>query len=127
MEVTASLNNPTSGRTKVIDTTNDMNNSAARNWTSNVTDRTSNVTVGPDVVRNLIHSGEKVGNELVNEFPSSYATKLTPTTSTKANLLKHEANVPNDADYDVWLPLASVHEVNDRMKNSLYGNLLFFG
>ncbi|GJX79332.1 hypothetical protein Tco_0327481 [Tanacetum coccineum] len=31
------------------------------------------------------------------------------------------ANEPNDADYDVWLPLASVHEVNDRMKNSLYG------
>ncbi|GKB99261.1 hypothetical protein Tco_0985398 [Tanacetum coccineum] len=34
---------------------------------------------------------------------------------------KNEANVPNDADYDVWLPLASVHKVNDRMKNSLYG------
>ncbi|GKC63713.1 zinc finger, CCHC-type containing protein, partial [Tanacetum coccineum] len=30
------------------------------------------------------------------------------------------ANVPNDADYDVWLPLDTVHEVNDRMKNSLY-------
>ncbi|GKB71650.1 hypothetical protein Tco_0933062 [Tanacetum coccineum] len=31
-----------------------------------------------------------------------------------------KANVPNDADYDVWLPLDSVHKVNDRMKNSLY-------
>nr|GEW23202.1 zinc knuckle CX2CX4HX4C [Tanacetum cinerariifolium] len=27
----------------------------------------------------------------------------------------------NDADYNVWLPLALVHEVNSRMKNSLYG------
>nr|GEW87038.1 ribonuclease H-like domain-containing protein [Tanacetum cinerariifolium] len=34
---------------------------------------------------------------------------------------KLEENVPNDANYDVWLPLASVHEVNDRVKNSLYG------
>ncbi|GJR84790.1 RNA-directed DNA polymerase, eukaryota [Tanacetum coccineum] len=43
-----------------------------------------------------------------------------PKSLTKANLRKFEANVPNGADYDVWLPLASVHEVNDRMKNSLY-------
>ncbi|GJZ70327.1 hypothetical protein Tco_0633877 [Tanacetum coccineum] len=33
---------------------------------------------------------------------------------------KLEANVPNDADYDVWLPLDSVHKVNDIMKNLLY-------
>ncbi|GJV65045.1 hypothetical protein Tco_1475873 [Tanacetum coccineum] len=46
---------------------------------------------------------------------SSYATKLSPTSLTKANLRKLEANVPNDADYDLWLPLASVHKVNDRM------------
>nr|GEZ09354.1 zinc knuckle CX2CX4HX4C [Tanacetum cinerariifolium] len=32
-----------------------------------------------------------------------------------------EANVPNDPDYDVWLPLDLVHEVNDKMKNFLYG------
>ncbi|GKB02342.1 hypothetical protein Tco_0830431 [Tanacetum coccineum] len=32
---------------------------------------------------------------------------------------KLEANLPNDSDYDIWLPLASVHEVNDRIKNSL--------
>ncbi|GJX55613.1 ribonuclease H-like domain-containing protein [Tanacetum coccineum] len=32
-----------------------------------------------------------------------------------------QKNVPNDADFDIWLPLASVHGVNDRMKNSLYG------
>ncbi|GKA20267.1 hypothetical protein Tco_0700256 [Tanacetum coccineum] len=31
------------------------------------------------------------------------------------------ANVPNHVDYDHWLPLASVDEVNDRMKNYLYG------
>ncbi|GKE12681.1 zinc knuckle CX2CX4HX4C containing protein [Tanacetum coccineum] len=50
-----------------------------------------------------------------------YANKLSPSVSTKANLWKMDANVPNDADYDVWLPLASVHEVNDIMKNSFYG------
>ncbi|GKA22163.1 zinc knuckle CX2CX4HX4C containing protein [Tanacetum coccineum] len=33
---------------------------------------------------------------------------------------KNGVNVPDDADYDVWLPLASVHEVNDKMKNSMY-------
>ncbi|GKA22281.1 reverse transcriptase domain-containing protein [Tanacetum coccineum] len=38
-----------------------------------------------------------------------------------ANLRKHEDNVPKDADYDVWLPLITVHEVNDRIKNSDYG------
>ncbi|GJU80435.1 zinc knuckle CX2CX4HX4C containing protein [Tanacetum coccineum] len=31
------------------------------------------------------------------------------------------SNVPNHVDYDHWLPLASVDEVNDRMKNYLYG------
>nr|GEZ26598.1 hypothetical protein [Tanacetum cinerariifolium] len=68
----------------------------------------------------LMNGGEKVGNDYVNEFPS-YATKLRLTSSTKANLRKHEANAPNDVDYDVWLTLASVNEVNDRMKNSHYG------
>ncbi|GKF46944.1 hypothetical protein Tco_0136746 [Tanacetum coccineum] len=47
------------------------------------------------------NGGGKVGNEPVNEFPSSYATKLIPTSSTKANLRKLKANVPKDADYDV--------------------------
>ncbi|GJS49399.1 hypothetical protein Tco_0599520 [Tanacetum coccineum] len=46
----------------------------------------------------------------MKETPSSYANKLIPTSSTKANLWKLEANVPNGTDYDVWLPLASVHE-----------------
>ncbi|GKF19243.1 primary amine oxidase-like protein, partial [Tanacetum coccineum] len=54
--------------------------------------------------------GVKVSNEPVNEFPSSYATKLSPTPLTKANLRKHEANVPQDVDYDIWLHAASVHE-----------------
>nr|GEY95455.1 hypothetical protein [Tanacetum cinerariifolium] len=42
--------------------------------------------------------------------PSSYANKLSPTSMTKANLRKLDANVTNDADYDIWLPLASVHK-----------------
>ncbi|GJZ54431.1 putative mitochondrial protein, partial [Tanacetum coccineum] len=62
-----------------------------------------------------------VGNTPVNEFPTSYATKVSPTSMTMDNIQKLEANVANDAYYDIWLPLASVHEVNDRMMNSLYG------
>ncbi|GJT44181.1 zinc knuckle CX2CX4HX4C containing protein [Tanacetum coccineum] len=38
-----------------------------------------------------------------------------------ANLQKLDVNVPDDTDYNVWLPLAMVYEVNDRIKNSLYG------
>ncbi|GJZ08937.1 putative ribonuclease H-like domain-containing protein [Tanacetum coccineum] len=57
----------------------------------------------------------------MKEAPTSYANKFSPTSLTKANLRKFEANVPNDADFDIWLPLASVHEVNDRMKSSRYG------
>ncbi|GJY25072.1 hypothetical protein Tco_0399798 [Tanacetum coccineum] len=68
------------------------------------------------------NGSEQVGNEpIINEIPLSYVNKLIPTSLTKANLRKLEVNQPNDADDDVWLPLASVHEVNDRMKNSLYG------
>ncbi|GJT66014.1 hypothetical protein Tco_1017494 [Tanacetum coccineum] len=63
-----------------------------------------------------------VGHEFViKKIPASYANKLIPTSLTKANLWKLDANVLNDFDYDVWLPLTSVHEVNDRMKNSQYG------
>ncbi|GJU88191.1 hypothetical protein Tco_1300614 [Tanacetum coccineum] len=53
-----------------------------------------------------------VVNAVMKETPSSYVNKLIPTSSTKANLWKLEANVPNGTDYDVWLPLASVHEVD---------------
>ncbi|GJR53953.1 hypothetical protein Tco_1404474 [Tanacetum coccineum] len=66
------------------------------------------------------NGSEKVGNTPLNVVPPSYATKLRPTSSIMAYLRKLEANVPNDADYDVWLPLDTVHEVNDRMKSSLY-------
>ncbi|GJZ08935.1 putative ribonuclease H-like domain-containing protein [Tanacetum coccineum] len=66
------------------------------------------------------NGSEQVGNTSVNVVPSSHSTKLRPTSSIITNLHKLEANVPNDADYDVWLPLDSVHEVNDGMKK-LYG------
>ncbi|GKE84306.1 hypothetical protein Tco_1558048, partial [Tanacetum coccineum] len=68
------------------------------------------------------NGSEQVGNEqAMNDIPPSYANKLNHTSLTKANLRKLETNVPNDADYDVWFPLALVHEVNDRMNNSIYG------
>nr|GEW03186.1 homeodomain-like protein [Tanacetum cinerariifolium] len=41
-----------------------------------------------------------------------YADTATPNTT---------ANVPNGDEYDVGFPMALVHEVNHRMKNSLYG------
>nr|GEV36926.1 hypothetical protein [Tanacetum cinerariifolium] len=82
---------------------------------------TTSVFTGPTTK----NGSEKVGNErLMNELPSSYANKLSPTSSSMANLQILEANVPNDADYDVWLPLDSVHKVNDIMKNSLSVTLL---
>ncbi|GKC89847.1 primary amine oxidase-like protein [Tanacetum coccineum] len=57
------------------------------------------------------NGSEQVGNEPVTyEIPSSYAIKLSPTSLTKANLRKIDAIVSNDADYDVWLPLDSVHK-----------------
>ncbi|GJX27418.1 hypothetical protein Tco_0233714, partial [Tanacetum coccineum] len=77
-------------------------------------------------IPNVINTGlisyiNIVSNEpIMNEVPLSYATKLSPKSLTKANLRKLEANVLNDVYYDVWLPLASVHEVNDRMKNLIY-------
>ncbi|GJY45976.1 hypothetical protein Tco_0435039 [Tanacetum coccineum] len=53
---------------------------------------------------------EQGGNTPVNVVPPSYATKLRPSSSTMANLWKLEANVPNDADYDVWLPFRSMSD-----------------
>nr|GEV24904.1 hypothetical protein [Tanacetum cinerariifolium] len=53
----------------------------------------------------------KDSNEPINEFPSSCVTKFSPTSLTKANLQKLDAYVPNDVNYDIWLPLASVHEL----------------
>ncbi|GKC21343.1 zinc knuckle CX2CX4HX4C containing protein [Tanacetum coccineum] len=68
--------------------------------------------------------GIQVGNNLANKFTSSFASKLSPTSLVKDNLWKLVANVPNNVDYDIWIPLASLHEVNDRMKNSLYGYII---
>ncbi|GKD50136.1 hypothetical protein Tco_1279112, partial [Tanacetum coccineum] len=68
------------------------------------------------------NGSEQVGDESVmKEITTSYANKLSPMSLTKANLWKLDAIMPNDVNYDVWLPLASVHEVNDRIENSLYG------
>ncbi|GJS24293.1 retrovirus-related pol polyprotein from transposon TNT 1-94 [Tanacetum coccineum] len=86
----------------------------------NTTSLTINV-VNSETTSPNQNSGDKVGNESgMNKFPYSYVNKLSPKSLTKANLRKFKANVPYDDDYDVWLPLALVDEVNDRMKNSLY-------
>ncbi|GKC72147.1 hypothetical protein Tco_1118030, partial [Tanacetum coccineum] len=65
-----------------------------------------------------------IGSNHNKEAPSSYIDKLNPTSSTNANLRKLDANMPNDVDFDIWLPLASFHEVNDHMKISLYGHFI---
>ncbi|GKD04921.1 hypothetical protein Tco_1179895 [Tanacetum coccineum] len=56
------------------------------------------------------NGSEQVGDESVmKEITTSYANKLSPMSLTKANLWKLDAIMPNDVNYDVWLPLASVH------------------
>ncbi|GKA13769.1 zinc knuckle CX2CX4HX4C containing protein [Tanacetum coccineum] len=53
----------------------------------------------------------EVGLESVmKEAPTFYANMLSPTSLTKADLQKLDANVPNDAHFDIWLPLTLVHE-----------------
>ncbi|GJW88534.1 hypothetical protein Tco_0163874 [Tanacetum coccineum] len=53
----------------------------------------------------------EVGRESgMKDALSSYVNKLNHTSLTKANLRELDATVPNDADYDVWLPVASVHK-----------------
>ncbi|GJX15672.1 hypothetical protein Tco_0216504 [Tanacetum coccineum] len=48
---------------------------------------------------------------VVKEIPSSYANKLSPTSLTKADLQKLDANLPNNYDYNNWLPLVKFHDV----------------
>lgn len=72
-----------------------------------------------------IPSDDKVDNIAVTktsvESPSSYASKISHTSSTKANFWFIEETLHKDADYNVGLPIDSVQEVNERIKNSLYG------
>ncbi|GJU50853.1 hypothetical protein Tco_1220408 [Tanacetum coccineum] len=122
----------TEGTTTVINVTSDdvSNVSAKSSGSSNVQTGIPTVNTGsvpfinvinPDSTSPNKNGGVQVGHEpIMNKFSSSYATKLSPTSLTKANLRKLEVNVPNDVDYDVWLLLVLVHEVNDRMKKSLY-------
>ena len=42
-------------------------------------------------------------------------------TSPKVNFRVSEYSVPNCADFDVGIHIASVEEVNNRLKNSLFG------
>nr|GEX12105.1 putative EF-hand domain pair, reverse transcriptase, RNA-dependent DNA polymerase [Tanacetum cinerariifolium] len=54
---------------------------------------------------------DQVGHEAVaKEAPLSYANKFSPTFVTKVNLRKLDANVPKDADFDIWLSSVFVNE-----------------
>ncbi|GJS51427.1 (E)-beta-ocimene synthase, chloroplastic-like protein [Tanacetum coccineum] len=79
---------------------------------------TGNVSNDPSNTRSITVTKVVKGT---NADSSSYAQKLSLTPFTKVNLRKLDVGFPNDADYDIWLPLASFHEVSDRMRNSLYG------
>ncbi|GJR10389.1 hypothetical protein Tco_0793041 [Tanacetum coccineum] len=82
---------------------------ATDNMASIGTTNTSNTSSEP-VLNAMQHGVEYIATKA--NFPSTYATKLSLTSSTKENHRKLEANVPNDADYNVWLPLDPVHELS---------------
>ncbi|GJV37237.1 exocyst complex component SEC6 [Tanacetum coccineum] len=86
-----------------------------------VTDGEKKATAGPDVAKAASNPVQSGSQHMKNTGRSRILMLVSPTSESTVNIRKLEANVPNDADYDIWLLLASVHEVNDRMKISLYG------
>nr|GEU71995.1 hypothetical protein [Tanacetum cinerariifolium] len=58
-----------------------------------------------------IGSTSQVAKGTPSGNPTSYANKLIPASLAKDNVRKLDSSVPNDADYDIWLPLDLVHEV----------------
>lgn len=53
------------------------------------------------------------------------ASKISHVSSTKANFrLIMEETLHKDVDYDVSLPIDSIQEVNERMKNSLFSYVI---
>ncbi|GKD60404.1 hypothetical protein Tco_1297913 [Tanacetum coccineum] len=64
-------------------------------------------------------------NGLIINIVNSETTSLNQNGGDQANLWKIKVNVPNGVHYDVWFPLASVHDVTDQMKNSLYRYFAF--
>nr|GFC77210.1 hypothetical protein [Tanacetum cinerariifolium] len=128
-KITTSLINL--GGTEVTESIYDMNNSTSSNTTSST-------TLPNAIMSGLADMGVSSFTLMLNtndtrdvvtisgqsgwyEGSSHIFNKLSPTYLGKANLRKLDANVPNDVDFEIWLTLASVHEVNDRMQNSLYG------
>ncbi|GJZ92329.1 ribonuclease H-like domain-containing protein [Tanacetum coccineum] len=81
----------------------------------------SNISIGT-----TNETTDLVGDEVMKEIPASYANKLIPTSLTKANLQKVDADVPNVANYYVWLPLASVHEEKYGLKRLTLVKGIFF-
>nr|GEW53490.1 hypothetical protein [Tanacetum cinerariifolium] len=65
-------------------------------------------TGGPNFTTPIPYVKQVCNEPGMIDIPSSSTNKL----KTKANLRKLEVHVPNDADYDVWLPLSSVHEID---------------
>ncbi|GKA61462.1 retrovirus-related pol polyprotein from transposon TNT 1-94 [Tanacetum coccineum] len=79
-------------------------------------DETQTHDATPDFTSSSISSSRtNDGVKTTKEQASSYANKLSLVSLTMAKLWKLEENVPNGANYDVWLPLASVHEGVDSL------------
>ncbi|GKC88310.1 retrotransposon protein, putative, ty1-copia subclass [Tanacetum coccineum] len=117
-----SSSNPTYGQTEAISAINVTNVSTVdvSNDSPN-TPESSNVPTGND--ESAIPHTSTAGLHSTNP---SYANKLSPASLTKANLRKLESNVSNDADCNIWLPLALVHEfsslkgVDSVLRNGLW-------
>lgn len=83
--------------------------------------------MGKRLILLLLASANVLGNVTdtnLKETHSSFASKFSTISSTKAMFRKIEEQIPKDTDYDVDLPIDSVFEVNEWLKNSLYGYLI---
>nr|GEW81344.1 zinc knuckle CX2CX4HX4C [Tanacetum cinerariifolium] len=74
-----------------------------------------------EIPLNQVEGSNDVNTASVNLGTSTADLIKVTGLTTASHTSTTEANVPSDPDYDVWLPLALVHEINDRMKNFLYG------
>ncbi|GKE59444.1 zinc knuckle CX2CX4HX4C containing protein [Tanacetum coccineum] len=110
------MSKATSARTEV---TTDIEATTDRAGNSTCNSSVSNINATPTGVTPLINTTAASTVEM-NIGGVECERCLEPCLWQKANLRKHEANVPQDVDYDIWLHAASVHKVKDKMKNSLY-------
>nr|GEV18678.1 hypothetical protein [Tanacetum cinerariifolium] len=98
------------------------------NARSNLNDQNFNEVTDTDLHTST--AGQNATSPVQSSIPNEITTgfNLVPTSprSMEANLYKLEVNVPKDADYDGWLPLASVHEEKYGLKKVTMPKDFFF-